>query len=163
LTKRKKLTNGFILKSDFCKKNNISIKEFNETLLKLGFLRKNPYYGKIGQEFTVDLRLGISEKGGTFIKPLYGTHDQGTFKYKEIYLNDIFKKEQKQTPKIDFEIYKIKFGKYKGRLLSSMNSEEEKQYCEWAFKNWFNNLNKLDKSYDRDYLAFKWFLSNNIQ
>jgi hypothetical protein len=159
----RKLRNGYVLKSVYCKKHKISIDVFNGTLLKLGFLCKNRYYVSNGNRITFDIRLGIDSKTGYQILPLHGSNMQGVFQYQERFLNDIFNKEQKSLPKVELDDFRINFGKYKGRLLSSMTTREEIGYCEWVFRTFFKGLSELDKSYDKTHIAFERFILQNKQ
>jgi hypothetical protein len=52
--------------------------------------------------------------------------------------------------------YVISFGKYKGRKMRSMNSEEEMNYCAWVYYKLKETLTLRKKNQSREYKAFSW-------
>lgn len=93
--KKRKIRNGFILKSDFCKKHNIKISKFNETLLEKGYLK----YHLISTNYITGKKkyaIGIGDKGYSRIEPLHGSNQQGVFQYSEKLLNEIFEIKQER-------------------------------------------------------------------
>ena len=54
--------------------------------------------------------------------------------------------------------YIINFGKYKGRKLISMTSDEELRYCKWFLDEKYKDISKNQKRKNRQYKAFKWWV-----
>jgi hypothetical protein len=149
---------GYMLKSVFCKKHNIKISVFNKTLLEKGFLIHHViseccFTGK------KKYGIGINLNTETGIKPLHGSNQQGTFQYRENFLKKIF--EVEDIPFNPSE-YKITFGCYKNRKISSMVTKKEIDYCRWVMDYHFTYLLDHEKLVSEKYLAFKWFWDNKI-
>lgn len=148
----RKLKKGYILKSVFCKENNISISEFNKVMQEKGYLLKklissNPWGGN------KKYALSICSK---FILPLHGSNQQGTFQYYKLFLYDVFGIESKD--KDDYSKYRLTFGKYKGLKLSEMKSDEQKHYLRWIHKSMVEN----DDITTEKFRAINWFVINII-
>lgn len=152
MSKTKK--NGFVIKTDFCQKNNIKISDFNDTLIGLGYLFEHKHRTTSLSGFKIKNVIGNTFKAGNKIDVLHGSHQKGTFQYSEKFLNEIFNIGTK--PFVPSE-YKIDFGQYRGRLIKSMNTNGEIGYCRWVMDNHFNDLSDKQKLSNKKYLAFKWF------
>jgi hypothetical protein len=152
-----------VLKSEFCKKNGISVSVFNKTLIEKGYLENRVITR--WSDGRVKTAISINDNANRNILPLHGSNQQGTFQYKESFLNEIFNIETKpKKPKKPFKPneYKINFGGYKGRLISSMVTKSEIGYCHWVMDNHFNDLSEQEKSTNEKYLAFKWFFEKDL-
>lgn len=148
---------GFVIKSAFCQKNNIKISDFNETLIGLGYLFEHKHRTTSLSGFKIKNVIGNTLKAGNKIDVLHGTHQKGTFQYSEKFLNEIFNIETKPEKPFVSSEYEIDFGQYKGRLINSMDSKGEIDYCRWVMDNHFNDLSDKQKLSNKKYLAFKWF------
>jgi hypothetical protein len=87
--RKRKQKKGYILKSDFCKKHDIKVSEFNKTLSEKGFL----VYQLISYEISgkgKKYAYGICHSGDSRILPLHGSYQQGVFQYDEKFLEEIF-------------------------------------------------------------------------
>lgn len=54
--------------------------------------------------------------------------------------------------------YKINFGKYIGRKIITMTSDEEYDYCVWLLNSYASTLSGNQKKKDRKYKAFSWWV-----
>lgn len=72
-TNQKPFSKGFILKSDFCKKYNVSVADFEKRLIELGHKKK----------------CGLTI-GGKFVKKRSGSWQKGIYQYKESYFKELF-------------------------------------------------------------------------
>ena len=81
----------YILKKDFCNKNKIKIKSFNNILVKQGFLKEN-IYGRLtkNSSYLTKIKYSLTRKGDKIAYKKSGSNQQGTFKFNESYLNKIF-------------------------------------------------------------------------
>jgi len=140
----RKLRKGYILKSVFCKENNISISEFNKVMIKKGYLTKN---------YIEQFKYTLSISSGS-IAPLHGSNQQGTFQYNKLFLFDVFGIEYED--KDDYSNYRLTFGKYKGLKLSEMESDEKKQYLRWIH----NAMKENNDITTEKFRAINWYLTN---
>jgi uncharacterized protein YecE (DUF72 family) len=87
----RKKRNGFLLKSEFCKKYDITITVFNKTLLEKNILENTV----VSTQYITGKKkyaLSIGENGYNKVIPLHGSNQQGTFQYSEKFLKEIFNK-----------------------------------------------------------------------
>jgi len=149
---------GFIRKSDFCKKYNIKISDFNKVMVEKNYLIENVYrYGNGSVICEEKIKIGVdihNEEVENNIEKLSGTWSQGTFQYREKFLVDVFNVEE-ITEEV-FHNFKLNFGKYRNKKLCGMKTEDEKNYILWLYKEMIIN-NKTDT---KIYKALDWYVSN---
>lgn len=146
---------GYLLKSEFCKKYGISISKFNETLLEKNIL----VYHLISTCYITGHKkyaIGIGDKGYNKIAPMHGSNQQGTFQYSEKFLKIVFNIQDEQPKNFNLKEYKINFGRYNGRIITTMVSKTEIDYCRWVLDNCFKTLTDEEKLVNEKYLAFKY-------
>lgn len=83
----------YLLKSEFCKKYNITINQFNKTLLYNGYLKSNTYgyFTKNYENINITkIKLSPTLKGEKYIIKKSGTWQQGIFKFNEMYFKQYF-------------------------------------------------------------------------
>ena len=155
---QRKRRKGFVLKSEFCKKYDIKISEFNKKLLELGVLERCST-NQARKKYV----LGIAPKWYNRVIPLHGSGVSGTYQYSEKLLKEIFEllPPKKKRPFIG-QNYIIDFGKHKGRKIIDMVSESDIKYCRWVLDNFFENLTEYRKLDDKKYVAFNWFITEWI-
>lgn len=146
----RKLRKGYILKSVFCRENNITISEFNKVMQEKGYLVKTliSINGFGGDK---KYALSINSK---YITPLHGSNQQGSYQYSKNFLLDVFGIES--MAKDDYSKYRLTFGKYKGFKLSEMISDEQKQYLKWIH----DSMKKDNDTITEKFRAINWFVTN---
>jgi hypothetical protein len=142
----RKLRKGYILKSVFCRENNITISEFNKVMQEKGYLVKTliSINGFGGDK---KYALSINSK---YITPLHGSNQQGSYQYSKNFLLDVFGIES--MTKGDYSKYRLTFGKYKGFKLS----EKQKQYLKWIH----GSMKKDNDTITEKFRAINWFVTN---
>ena len=91
-----KIKKGYTLKSDFCKKYNIKISEFNKVMIEKNYLVKNVYHTFNGENYIKEkekIKIGVNvnnKEVDNNIDKISGTWAQGTFQYKEKFLLNVF-------------------------------------------------------------------------
>ncbi len=146
----RKLRKGYVLKSVFCKENNITISEFNKVMQEKGYLVKTLISTSV---FGDDKKYTLSIRSN-YITPLHGSNQQGSFQYNKKFLLDVFGIES--MTKDDYSKYKLTFGKYKGLKLSEMESDEQKQYLKWIH----DSMKKDNDTTTEKFRAINWFVTN---
>ena len=149
--KTKYLKKGFIRKSDFCKKYNIKISDFNKVMVDKNYLIKKVY--GFGSRIEIGVNVNNEEVKNN-IEKLSGTYSQGTFQYREKFLVDVFNVEE--ISEEVFHNFKLNFGKYHGKKLCGMKTEDEKNYILWLYKEMVSS-NKTDT---KIYKALDWYVNN---
>lgn len=84
-----------------------------------------------------------------------------TGKYESYTLSDQVIKSNISAKKQSVDLnkkYKINFGKYSGRKITTMTSDEEYDYCVWFLKEYSATLSGNAKKKDRKYKAFSWWV-----
>lgn len=156
----KKLKKGYILKSVFCKKYNIKLSDFNKVMIEKNYLTENVYqYGNGLVVYKEKIKIGVNvnnKEVGNNIDKISGTYSQGTFQYKEKFLIDVFNVEE-ITEEVFYD-FRLNFGKYLGKKLYSMKTEEEKKYILWLHKQMESNCRTDTKIYR----ALEWYINKSI-
>lgn len=153
-----KIKKGYILKSDFCKKYNIKISEFNKVMIEKNYLVKNVYHTFNGENYIKEkekIKIGVNvnnKEVDNNIDKISGTWSQGTFQYKEKFLLNVF--NLKEITEESFYGFKLNFGKYSGRKICNMKTEGEKDYILWLHKQMKSN-NRTDT---KIYKALEWYI-----
>ena len=87
------MKNKYLLKTEFCKKYNITTKTFNNVLLYNGYLTTNEY-GKLTKDFKnsyiTKVKLSPTLKGEKYIIKKSGSWAQGIFKFNDEYFKQYF-------------------------------------------------------------------------
>ena len=157
----KSLKKGFIRKSDFCKKYNISISYFNQVMKEKKYLTECANKTLDGSGYIVKERFTIGVNINNVeirknIEKICGTYSQGTFQYREKFLIDVFNVEE-NTEEVFYD-FKLTFGKYLGKKLCSMKTEEEKNYILWLHKQMESNSRTDTKIYK----VLEWYINKSI-
>ena len=108
---------------------------------------------------TIQLK-GKRKDGVDFNVQLFGKKISG-YNYK---LNEDQKAYNKAMTDRSNELnrkYIITFGKYKGRKIVDMVSDEEYKYCLWLYNTMKKNESKASKRKSRKYKAFAWRVKYN--
>ena len=146
----RKLRRGYVLKSVFCKENNITISEFNKVMQEKGYLVKT----LISSNFNGSNKKYALSIHSNYISPLHGSNQQGTFQYSNKFLLDVFGIES--MTKDGYSKYKLTFGKYKGLKLSEIESDEQKNYLKWIH----DSMKKGNDTKTEKFRAINWFVTN---